>query len=334
MASGFLESALAGALKLNVGSATAELVAALNDQRASAALLKVRFLLVTDTKLSDRVRELPSEVIADVPCEFQVWDIDRLGELQEEAMSLCRSTLQEFGDGISCLPVHLPTSDYRSYLCVVPGHLLAELYGRFGARLLETNVRGFLSDRGKVNRGLRATIQNRPHMFFAYNNGLTATATDIKTRKINGEERIEFISDLQIVNGGQTTASMFWAKKKHKASLDGVFIQMKMSVIPPEMSDQFDQIVSDISNLPTVKTRYPTRTSLPIIRFIARSRRSHAGPVSRRLAAASIKRTGSTRERGRSIRTSSLLLPERSDANSRKSSPKSISCPRPILRST
>lgn len=249
MVSGFLESALTGALsdKVVSGSRVGELVAALLDKKTTSSLNKVRLLLVTDAKISDRVRELALEVIAEIPCEFQLWDIGRLDELKGKGHEALQINIADFGNGIPCLPVHLPTNNYKSYLCVVPGHLLAELYARFGARLLETNVRGFLSDGGKVNRGLRATIQSRPQMFFAYNNGLTATAKSVKSSKVDGGEVIDFIDDLQIVNGGQTTASLFWARKKHKASLDGVFVQMKLSVIPPEMSDQFDQIVSDIS---------------------------------------------------------------------------------------
>jgi len=247
--SGFLEAALTGALEDNVesGSRVGELIVTLCARKASASLVKARLFLVTDAKISDRVRELSAETVADIPCELQVWDIGRLSELKGKGHEALQIDISEFGEGIPCLPVYLPTSEYKSYLCVVPGHLLAALYGKFGARLLETNVRGFLADHGKVNRGLRATIQGRPRMFFAYNNGLTATAKSVVTSKTDGGETINSINDLQIVNGGQTTASLYWARKKHKASLDGVFVQMKLSVIPPEMSDQFDQIVSDIS---------------------------------------------------------------------------------------
>ncbi|MEZ5461921.1 AIPR family protein [Dokdonella sp.] len=121
----------------------------------------------------------------------------------------------------------------------------ADLYEKFGARLLETNVRGFLSERGKVNRGIRSTIQNSPQMFFAYNNGLTATASSVELDEDNS--RILDIKDLQIVNGGQTTASLFWARKKHKADLGSVSVQMKLSVIPDSLGDSFDEIVGKIS---------------------------------------------------------------------------------------
>lgn len=247
MVSGFLAAALDGALegRPDPNHAVNELIRSIAERGAN--LSKVRLFLVTDMKVSARVRELPVEAIGELACELHIWDVARLAELAGRGHEPLEINLIEEFEPVPCLPVHLPTDDYQSYLCVVPGYLLADLYGRYGARLLETNVRGFLSDRGKVNRGLRATIQNRPHMFFAYNNGLTATATDVKTEKAGGEERITAISDLQIVNGGQTTASLFWAKRKHKASLERVFVQMKLSVIPTSMADEFDQVVSDIS---------------------------------------------------------------------------------------
>src|SRR3546814_5846422 len=88
-----------------------------------------------------------------------------------------------FGDGISCLPAHLGADAYPSYLIVMPAEVLATLYGKYGAQLLEQNVRCFLQARGKVNQGIRATIINEPSMFFAYNNGITATAQSVETKK-------------------------------------------------------------------------------------------------------------------------------------------------------
>lgn len=212
----------------------------------ASGILKIKFLLVSDQQLSGRVKELPPDNVADVPCEYHVWDVVRLHELIERGHDVLEIDLvEEFQTEIPCLPAHLDVSEYASYLCVVPANLLADLYARHGARLLEANVRGFLSERGKVNRGIRSTIQNEPHMFFAYNNGLTATASRVDLNE--NESHILRLQDLQIVNGGQTTASLFWARKKHKASLENVSVQMKLSVIPESMSDKFDDIVSKIS---------------------------------------------------------------------------------------
>jgi hypothetical protein len=250
MAIAFVELAVTGALDGAVprDSPVAGLVQELYSRRA--VLGKARIFLITDARLSDRVREMEPEIVGGIQCELHIWDVARLHELDASGHEpLEIDLIREFGGGIPCLPAHLGTDEYMSYLCVVPGALIADLYARYGARLLETNVRGFLSDRGKVNRGLRATIQNRPAMFFAYNNGLTATALHIRIDEASGDKRIVHLSDLQIVNGGQTTASLFWARKKHRASLDGIFVQMKLSVIPDTHREHLDRIVADIARL-------------------------------------------------------------------------------------
>lgn len=242
----FAEEALAGGLagKMPKNSPEEDLREAIAERAQS--LTKARLILVTDMKLSERVRELQAEVVAGVPCEFHVWDISRLHELVSKGHEALEIDLREdFNVTVPCLAAHLGTDEYQSFLCVMPAGLLADLYERYGARLLETNVRGFLSERGKVNRGIRATIQNRPEMFFAYNNGLTATASSVELSE--DESRILRINDLQIVNGGQTTASLFWARKRHKVKLENVSVQMKLSVIPDSMASRFDEIVGDIS---------------------------------------------------------------------------------------
>lgn len=88
-------------------------------------------------------------------------------------------------------------------------------------------------------------------MFFAYNNGITATAQDVETVLTEGGLEIRRLTDLQIVNGGQTTASLFHTQRKHKADLANIFVQMKLSVID---SEQGELVVPRISDTPTRRT--------------------------------------------------------------------------------
>ena len=124
---------------------------------------------------------------------------------------------------------------YECYLAIVPGSMLAMLYKNYGTRLLESNVRAFLQQTGKINQGIRDTIRDEPYMFLPYNNGLATTAQEVKTEKLkNGQMVITGVKDFQIVNGGQTTASLFHTEKKYKADLSQVFVQMKLTVIKDE----------------------------------------------------------------------------------------------------
>lgn len=141
------------------------------------------------------------------------------------------------------------TSDkYRVYLAIISGELLAELYNEFRDRLLEKNVRSFLQVKGAVNKGIRDTLRDEPDMFLAYNNGISVTAESIEiVRDENGKPSIKSIRDMQIVNGGQTTASIYNAHKDKKtnANLSKVFVQMKISVITS--SEDMEEIVPRIS---------------------------------------------------------------------------------------
>jgi hypothetical protein len=139
--------------------------------------------------------------------------------------------------GLPCLEASdVSTDDIKCLLCVIPGRILADLYDTYGSILLEGNVRSFLSTRGSVNKNIRKTIIEADgedkRMFFSYNNGISATATSVSVEeKLNGKF-ITTINNLQIVNGGQTTASLSNARYKDKADLGGIFVQMKLTVIP------------------------------------------------------------------------------------------------------
>lgn len=145
---------------------------------------------------------------------------------------------------IPCLTVNNHNSDYKSYIAIIPGNCLAKLYERYGARLLEQNVRSFLQfGRKGVNAGIRDTIRNEPQMFLAFNNGIAATADHIELD--DDSRNIRKISNLQIVNGGQTTASIYNTARKEKIDISKIFVQVKFSII--EDSDQYSDIVARIS---------------------------------------------------------------------------------------
>jgi hypothetical protein len=115
-------------------------------------------------------------------------------------------------------------------------------------RLLERNVRSFLQVKGAVNKGIRDTLRDEPEMFLAYNNGISVTAESVDViRDANGRPSIKQIRDMQIVNGGQTTASIYNAKRDKKLDVDlsKIFVQMKLSVI--QSPEAMDDIVPRIS---------------------------------------------------------------------------------------
>ena len=212
---------------------------------------QARFFLFSERTLSERLRALEDNSVADIPITYHVWDVSRLHRQRssrghKEALNL--DLVEMFGDGVFCLSAHLGRDTYPSYLIVIPGEMLSWLYDKYGSRLLEQNVRTFLQARGKVNKGIRTTILAEPGMFFAYNNGITATAQDVETRTTDSGLQITRILDLQIVNGGQTTASLFHTARRDKASLEQVFVQMKLSVVDSADSEQVVPRISEYAN--------------------------------------------------------------------------------------
>lgn len=211
---------------------------------------KVRLILISNRMLSDRVDGREAGSIDGRSLTYSVWDIARLHRFATEGRGredIVIDLVKDFGDPLPLLPAHLSAHDYESYLAVMPAQMLAQIYDRWGARLLEQNVRVFLQARGNVNKGIRDTLEKDPAMFFAYNNGITATAGAVETDMQNGQLVLIGLRNLQIVNGGQTTASVHMALR-NKVDLSKVFVQMKLSIVDPERAEEVVPKISEYAN--------------------------------------------------------------------------------------
>jgi hypothetical protein len=205
---------------------------------------KVRIFLFTDGRTN--IGSLPEERIDALPVIQNLWDIERLRRLitsgrQEETIAI---DLTELGGPLRCLPAIGAETDYTCVFAVLPGKLLADMYDRYGAKLLQRNVRSFLQLKGKVNKGIIETIRTAPGRFLAYNNGISATATGVTFDERPDGTYLVKLDDLQIVNGGQTTATLHHAAAREHADLTQVQVPAKITVVKP---DQLDQLVPKIS---------------------------------------------------------------------------------------
>lgn len=207
---------------------------------------KVKLIIITNKKLSERIKTLPSADFNGKKVEINVWSLIRLYELYESGREKEPILIEtsKFGlDGTPCIKAEMSGNiDYDAYLAIVPGSFLHAIYYEYGSRLLEGNVRAFLSIRGKINKGIRETIRKEPTKFFTYNNGIACTASEI-TLSPDGHNIIA-MEDLQIINGGQTTASLTSAVLKDKMPLDNIFVPMKLTVVK---NDDYDLMIQNIS---------------------------------------------------------------------------------------
>ncbi len=174
---------------------------------------------------------------------YRILDINYLFQVSEASHVPIEIDFEEQHTLIPCLAASSENEDYEAYVAIIPGTCLADLYWQYGSRLLEQNVRSFLQFNGNINKGIRDTIKTEPHMFFAYNNGLAVTADHIELDESG--HFIKKIRNLQIVNGGQTTASIYYTRKNDKADISTIYVQMKISVVKKQ--EQFSDIVSRIS---------------------------------------------------------------------------------------
>jgi len=246
----FLAKAVEGRLNsaLDPADDAYELILTLQD--CYAGLDQIRVCILTDRQAkskSFRPREIAGRSV-----RLEVFDIERLYRHWSEGKprdELVVSFNDVCGAPLPCVYVPGETEDYDYALTAIPGAALRLIYERYGARLLEANVRSFLSQTGKVNRGIRDTLRDSPERFMAYNNGivLIADAAEL-TRAADGSAAIASLSGMQIVNGGQTTASIYFTHRRERnIDLSRVRVPAKIIVMHHHDPDAEETLVSDIS---------------------------------------------------------------------------------------
>lgn len=139
-------------------------------------------------------------------------------------------------------------------MAIVPGSFLADIYKAYGPALLESNVRSFLKFNGSVNKGIRETILNEKSRFFTYNNGISTTASAINHVEIEETGKITSFTNLQIINGGQTTATLAATNLKNGADLSGIYVQMKLTILKKLDPDLIRNIARFANSQNAVKT--------------------------------------------------------------------------------
>lgn len=187
----------------------------------------------------------------------------------------------DFGvDGIPCIKAQIESKDYESYLAVVPGKFLSDIYLKYNARLLESNVRSFLNTRGEINKGILNTILNDKEKFFAFNNGIATTADSIEVKNTTNGPVITSFKNLQIINGGQTTASLASAVLKNNADLSGIYVQMKLSIIN-ESADKAEliRLISKYANKQNKVTNADLNSNHPFYTRIEEFSRKIKAPL-------------------------------------------------------
>ncbi len=245
---GFLKRALAG-FHTRMEEASDAFQAARRIYEARDWLATVRLFFLSDGVA--RSLDIAQEKIPGIDVRYVAWDLEKLSRLRVGERGVIELDLKKNHDGgIPCLESSTGGGEYRTFLAFLPATTLARIYGEYGQRLLERNVRAFLQAKGKINKGLQETIREQPERFLAYNNGLCCTAAEVRLeRQENGGLRLAWIKDFQIVNGGQTTASIFHAYKKERLDIGQVTVQVKLTVLSdPDQVTEMVPLISRYAN--------------------------------------------------------------------------------------
>ncbi|CAG9273427.1 Abortive phage infection protein [Paraburkholderia unamae] len=213
-------------------------------------LEQIRIYVVTDGQARSkafRAREVNGKTV-----KLEVMDIERLHRHWSEGKprdELVVNFGEVSGGALPCVYVPGEECGYDYALTVIPGEALRYIYEKYGARLLEANVRSFLSASGKVNKGMRDTLRDSPERFMAYNNGIVLVADEARLgQTTDGGPGLLWLKGMQIVNGGQTTASIYFSKKKTPSiELKNVRVPAKVIILRSDDSIAEEALIADIS---------------------------------------------------------------------------------------
>ena len=112
---------------------------------------------------------------------------------------------------------------------------LARLTDEHGNRLFERNVRRYLGLAGnRVNEAVAATLREpgqRPNFYF-YNNGVTITCSQFRHNALQRAAWRVQVSDMQIVNGGQTARTVQQVAKEIGGAIDEAEVLVRVYELP------------------------------------------------------------------------------------------------------
>jgi hypothetical protein len=237
------------ASKLDPSSDVYSLAMTINETYDS--LEQIRIYVITDRVA--RAKNFKAKEIAGKTIKLEVMDIERLWRHTSEGRpreELVVDFAEVSGLPLPCVYVPGDAGEYDYILTAIPGEALRFMYEKYGQRLLEANVRSFLSVRAKgVNAGIQTTLRSTPERFMAYNNGLVMVVDEVKTDRLpNGTPGVLWLKGMQIVNGGQTTASIYFTRKRFPdTNLSRVQVPAKIILLKESDPAREEALISDIS---------------------------------------------------------------------------------------
>jgi hypothetical protein len=276
----------------SIGRGTGDFLAHVKD-----LILKYRIIVITDSVISDRVKKISIDSIDDKQTSIEIWDLERLMKLSQSTYETEEFVvdLSSAKQPVQVIEASRLDNNTVTYMGVMPASVLSNIYGEFGQRLLESNVRTFLDFRAGPNKSMKQGLMLEPEKFFSYNNGLTITATAAKIVDVDGRLVVQSLDNMQIVNGGQTTATIYFTPNEpggldtasgkllyRDVQLDKVSVQMKLTVMSgddAEFSNSYKANISRYANFQTAVNGGDLTSNSPFHKDIERLSRKTSMPL-------------------------------------------------------
>ena len=250
----FYEQSINGSMLGKIEDTRSDLYQVADLIHSTENIARVRLFLLTNAIAPANYDKDNGELNDGTSCEYVIWDAKRV--MRQDNILTGKDPIvvdfdADYNSPLQCIKMPDVSENVDCYLCIIPGTILSQVYHKYHQQILEQNVRTFLQFKGASNKGIRDTMIGHtataaekrkgitdmapePDMFFAYNNGISTTASEIELRTTEQGQEIVKIKDWQIVNGGQTTASIsavLGMKGVDVSQLSKVFVAMKVSVI-------------------------------------------------------------------------------------------------------
>lgn len=236
-----------------------EVIETIRSEFKNKSISLIRFFVLSNGQLKIDYN-MPAEIVVGdntFDFEFNIWDISAIRNSEIAAQhdgAIIVDFETEFANSIECLEMS-ESNGVKSYLAIMPAVILAKVYKQYKTRLLNQNVRNYLGGTIKVNKGMAKTLREDPSMFFAYNNGISSTASKVDVKQDEGgKQYITTVTNWQIVNGGQTTNTIF---NMHNRGFDlkNAHVTLKISEINFDDEKKKSIAISDIARYANSQTQ-------------------------------------------------------------------------------
>lgn len=241
----------------------ADVMDMIQNQVQGGRLTQVRFFVISNGYAPEvlELEDAELEIIGKkVSTEYHFWDmneIQKIENIRQNNKEIKIDLRDEYQTSLECIQVQDEENNITSYLAIIPALTLAKIYDRHKVRLIDKNVRNFLGGKVKVNKVMANTLIEKPNLFFNFNNGISSTAKEVYTCTDEGKTYITGFRDWSIVNGGQTTSTIYTMYKKSKENLpllQKAYVAIKVSEVKPSVENELPHLVPDIARFANSQT--------------------------------------------------------------------------------